>query len=362
MALKPDVVVELAIPICPPANVVDDLAEQFGDLVLPDFGDASRKVLAVCGARPTLGVSVLTVGIWADGSGFTDAQRRTELSVSNLLVQGRSAGLFITSDAIQAVVTAAWAEVPKRIGRARLDEMIEINVLSDSTIRTKIKGTYKLRFLPNPDFTYTVTDRLSLKPAGSIPPLQAATVKYLDLDWLSSLILAAFEPFVTVVNFFGAGVGIDVPSYPSIGAALAGQWPAEILTPTTPPPLLGKIVFTWSELIGDQAGVRTLGAYAMARRRPRVSISGPTDVTIEEALGAKSVSYVAGFHDFNPASVTVQWGGATGGNGANKRVTFRRAGTQRLTVTVRDGDGGIATDEIIVTVSINPLKPGQQPL
>ena len=166
MPLKPDVVIELAAPACPPASELDRLTYQFENLVLPDFGGTNRQILSVCGSRPALNASVITIGIWADASGFTDAQRREELASSNLLTQGRSAGLLVTSDAIRTVVAATWADIPKKVGKARLNDTIDVNVLSDGRIRVRIKGTYKIRFSPNPDFTYTVTDRLSLKPVG----------------------------------------------------------------------------------------------------------------------------------------------------------------------------------------------------
>lgn len=367
MPLVPDVVAEFAVgPVCPPPDALTRLSDQLADAFLPSLG-GSRKAFAVCARRSALGTNVVSMGIWGDASGFSDAELRMALVAENLLVPGRTAALLVTAGAIQRLATAAWATTDKTVGRVTLGETIDVN-LRPNRIVTAVRGTFDppLLVLPNIDFSVEVTDTLSLRPPGSDPPLETDTSTDVDASVPGmiavSLLVGLLSPILGAIVFFGSDAIADAqaPASPGAGGALAGQWPAEVLTQIVPPFLSGKFAFSWRDLTVDERGVRTLGTFASVARRPRVSIAGPRSLAMRGALGHAQATYAARPRDLR-APLTVQWSGAAHSTEMGERVLFHSAGRSRIGVDVRDVDGLTAADQITVDVKLVELEPGQQP-
>jgi hypothetical protein len=365
--MNPDVVVELAVgPICPPQSVLDELAEELSDNFLPTLG-RNRRALAVCASREALGTNVVSMGIWGEPNGVSDDELTAALASQALLRPGRTAALLVTTLAIQTVTDAAWATTDKTLGRVTLRDTISVDVRPNEIVTT-VRGTYDppLLFIPNIAFIFEVTDRPSLRPPGSNPPLATQTSTDVDAGLPgvlgASLLIGMLSPILGVLVFFGSDYIAEsqAPDSPGAGASLAAQWPGEVLTPIVPPFLPGKLLFAWSDLTVDESGVRTLGTFSVAEREPRVTIVGPRFVAIREALGHYEASYAAHFRDLRPP-LTVRWGGAASGTGVGKRVFFHLPGHPRIFVNVQEDETDLsAEDEIAVTVTIIPLEPGQQ--
>jgi hypothetical protein len=375
MPLEPDVVTEFAVgPACPPAALLDRLSEQLADLFMPSLETAPQpRSMAVCQPRTTPGTNVASLGLWTDTNGFSDSQLRTALASANLLVPGRTLALLVTTRAIQLRAAAAWAVLNKKIGRTTL-KTLDVDVRPNQIV-TKVTGTYDPPFLviPDIDFTVHVFDKLSLRTLGSIPPLQTETSTDVEPDIPDvlkvSFLVGLLSPILGAITFFAADpiAESQAPEAPGAGGTLAAQWPAEILTEIRPPFLPGKFTFTWRDLTVDERGVRTLGTFTGASRRPRVSIVGPQSVKMREATGEGRAIYGIRPHDLRAdpddeeAPLTVQWGGVAQGTGMTKTVSFFSPGQSQVSVNVRDEDGLSARNEIAVTVTVIPLEPGQQP-
>src|SRR5438105_892469 len=103
MALAPDVIIQLVLP-CPPQdqiNVILTLAQEAFHLPLSQ-GVCSNNT------NVTPNANVLSIGLWNDADGFTDAQRRTQLLASSFISGNRTAALLVTTSYIKTKVQAAW--------------------------------------------------------------------------------------------------------------------------------------------------------------------------------------------------------------------------------------------------------------
>lgn len=368
MPLSPDIVAEFVVPICPPDEILDQLAEQLSANFLLSL-EADQKALAVCAPRLVVETNVVTVGMWVESDGFSDDELRGALVDSSLLTPGRTIALLVTARAIQRLVAEVWAAADKSIGRITLGEEISVDVGSDGIV-TEVRGTYDppLFVFPDLDFTYTIRESLSLRPAGSAPPVEARTSTDLDVGapglLAASLIVGVLNPILGAIVFFGVQeiAESQAPEVLGVGGALASQWPSEILTQIEPPFLPGKFILSWSDLTVDEEGVRTLGIFTPTERAPKVSIVGPLEVRVQEALGHKEARYHGDIHDLR-APLTTQWSGAVGGSELATSVLFFSAsvGQKPISVSVRDVDGLSAADAITVRVSAIPLEDGQQP-
>ena len=78
------------------------------------LGSASRA-LAICSDRPQFSGKVLSIGMWSDDGGDSDAQLESALIAASPLIPGSSAALMFTSDAIQFMASLDWEKKPKKI-------------------------------------------------------------------------------------------------------------------------------------------------------------------------------------------------------------------------------------------------------
>lgn len=365
MPLNPDVVAAFVVgPTCPPADVLDRLSRQLADAALPSAG-RRRRSLGVCGSQAGISSNVVSLGVWADPSGFSETQLRRVLANTRLVVPGRTAGLLFTTAAIRLQAAAGWATAEKQSGRVSFGDDISVDV-KPSGIVTKVSGTVDVPFLPDVDFTATITDVLSLRPAGSVPPLRARSSSDVDLDGpdviTDALIIGLLHPILGQIAFFASETAANrfTPGRGGAGDALANQWPHEILTELRPPLLPGKFTLTWTDLTVDERGVRTLGTFAGASREPRVSIVGPRAVAIREELGHAQKTYSVDTQDLR-APLSIDWGGVASGDDETARVLFHSAGSQRLSVEVRDVDGLSDSASATVSVTITEQPPGTDP-
>ena len=367
MARAPDVVAEFVVgPTCPPDSVLTLLAGQLSSNFLPEAG-AARRSVAVCAARGSVGSNVVTVGLWLGAEADPDDELRDELVQSNLLTAARTIALFVPAGSIRMLAEAAWAATDKTIGRVTLDETIDVDV-GDGRIETTVTGSFDppLLIFPDVGFTNTVSETLQLAPSGTGEVLRATTASDLDVGTpgllAATLIVGILSPILGAIVFFGAESVAEgqAPDVQGPGGALAAQWPAQILTPVSPPFLPGKFSLTWTDLTVDEAGVLTLGTFAPEARAPRVSIMGPTNVSFREALGHGTARYGARVSDLRPP-ISAEWSGVTQSTGLSASVFLTSAGNEVIGVQVTDADGLSDSASLTVHVSVIPLEDGQQP-
>jgi hypothetical protein len=312
-------------------------------------------------------------------------EQRDALLDSRFLTRGRTIALLVTARAIKLQAAATWAEFGEKTGGWKLGDITldeELSVLHDvgsDNIVTKLSGTYDPGWwFPASDFTYTIDDSLSLRPAGSVPSMEARTSDDLDSNavlYVASIVGILTNPFIGTWVYFGAEAVAEsfVPEFRGVGGALARQWPSEILTPPIPGVFdePSKFLLSWSDLMVDPEGVCTLGTFTPTERAPRVSILGDTDVSFREALGHKVVSYHGDFHDLR-APLKAQWSPAAPIDEQSEsvpkervvtgtRALFTSAGRKTISVSVSDADNLSAADEITVHVTVIPLEGSQQP-
>jgi hypothetical protein len=364
MPLNPDVVAAFVVgPVCPPADVLDRLSRELADSVLPST--SRRRAFGVCRRQPGISSNVVSLGAWADESGFTDTQLRAALGATRLVTPGNTAGLLFTTRAIQLQAEAGWAEADKQSGRVTFDDDISVEV-KPSGIVTRVRGSVDVPFAPDVDFTAKVTDVLSLRTPGSVPPLRARSSTDIDLDGpdviADALIIGLLSPILGAITFFAAEPAANrfSPGVGGAGAALASQWPDHILTEIRPPLLPGRFNLRWTELTVDERGVRTLGTFAGATRRPRVEIVGPRAVAVREEIGHATKTYSLDTRDLR-APLRIDWSGAASGDDETARVVFHSAGTRSLGVRVDDVDGLTDTASATVRVTIIDAPPGTDP-
>jgi hypothetical protein len=365
---EPDVVVELNVGnTCPSDDDLQKIQEVVKSAV--PLG-ADMRALRVCSERQQLDGMVLSIGLWADDGGETDAQLETALLAASLLIRGRSAALSFAPNAIQLMASASWSRKPKKIdkkiGFIRLGENIAVTI-GDGHIVTRITGQYKVRFAPNISFTVTMRDRLNLRRLGP-PPLDATTTTKVSPNLAKVAIIAALlSPTLGILTFWQGDKLIPTPSGQGAGGALAAQWPQQILTEIDPPDLPGKIVLLWADLVVDDRGVRTLGAFIPVPRTSAAVIKGPSAITVELPANSARRTYEVITQDLR-GDLAIRWtiDGAPAGREAKEDVRFSVPGRdaqtifRRLQVEVRDEDGVVETDELRVRFEVK-LRPGMQP-
>jgi hypothetical protein len=361
-----DIAVEIATPICPAQEDLDEIAGLL-DGNTPLVPGVSRQRLAVCARRAELNTNVVSIGIWVGRENLTATAMRNELTGVPLLTVGHTCALRMSASLIRVLAEAQWATTSKKHGRVTLDDEIVVQLRSDRIV-TKITGTYDPPLLIFPDmrFTYTITDRLELAEAGSRPPLRARTDTDIDVGTpgvlAASWIVGLVSPVLGAVVFFAADPVAEsqAPSVTSLGSTLAAQWPPEILTRIRPPFLPGRFALSWTEVIVDRNGVLTLGTFSPEPRSPSVMIVGPRRLTLREAIGD-----VVGRYRIDPLELrpplAIRWTGAARGTAPTASVLFSEGGTFSLGVEVTDVDGLSDEASARVQISVIPLQPGQQP-
>jgi hypothetical protein len=358
MAASPDVVVELVISPCPPQNVIDDIKQA----VMGIFPLAPTAE-AVCGnnTRVTPNSSVLAIGLWIDAAGATAAQLVQALGAASVISGSHTAALFVSTPLITAMAAASWAKRNKHSGRVTLGNTIDVTV-SSTGIVTRVSGTYDVPVLPDLSFNDTIAETLTLNPPGSIPALQAHGSNNLDVSQGGiigdSLLIALISPLLGGIALIGgeiAGSTIN-PQSSGIGGSLADSWPTVELISQ---PIVGKVTFTWNDLVINANGVLTLGSFAVGPRSPKVTISGVTAVSIPRSKGSELETYTVQLTDLRPQNATIVWSGAAQGSGPQAKVTFDVAGEFHIQATATDTDNVSATGS--TTVFVNVTGKGETP-
>jgi hypothetical protein len=365
----PDFVAQFDVgPVCPPQADLDRLKDQVVS-ALTDDEDVLEllRSVAVCTLRTSpAGMSrVVSVGVWTAAGNTSDLALQAELSETELLTRGRTAALFLSARFIQFFI-ALKLPTPQELGPLTLKDM-DVSFRKDE-IRTVLKGSVSL--LVDIGFTYTIDERLSLRPPGSIPPLEADRSTDLDAhesDLLpESLLMPLLVPTLAALVFFGSeGIEQLLPEFPAAGSILAAQWATEVMTEIQPPVLLGKLVPSWTDLTVDERGVTTLGTYEQAQRQPRVAIQGPTSVTIKRPVRKAHKFYRVLTDDLRP-KLAIRWSvdGKQVGRHRRQGVEFDSTTSSiggefasHVRVRVTDADGLRAEQTLTVGVHVT-APPG----
>jgi hypothetical protein len=310
MALEPDIVAQFVWTLtsgCPPDQILEQISRAVRvALPRPDSGDedaASRvRTLAACTGRAGNAGNLISVGTWFDPGSFSERQLRDALTDRDFLARSDgTAALLVTAAAIRTMAAQALrtTDLPDRLSL----KDFRVNLTTDKIVTT-IQGVLDVPDLVDVldvSFDSTITDRLTLRPAGSVPPLQAhssrtthAPAKALKLVGaaIGSLINALFGQLIVFTptdEILDAQVG----RRETVGEGLAAQWPGEVMTRIAQPNFPGKVTFSWRDLSVDATGVLTLGTYALVPREPRVSVVGPTTVEIRRPNKRATVAYSA---------------------------------------------------------------------
>jgi hypothetical protein len=358
MAQSPDVIVELVISPCPPQNTINDITQAvMGIFPLTQVSEA------VCANNTKVvpNASVLAIGLWIGRNGATDAQLLDALRAASFISGNRTAALFVSAQLIKLMAAAGWATKNKHQGRATLSNTITVDIGSSGII-TKVNGTYDVPVLPDISFTDTITETLTLNPPGSLPPLQAHVSTHLDISQsgiiTDAVLTALISPLLGGIALFGgeAAAATENPQEAAVGTSLANSWPAVELISK---PIVGKVTFAWSALTVDASGVRTLGAYALGPRSPKVTIAGPTAVSFPRSKGSAIETYSVVLTDLRAPNATVAWSGTAHGSGAQTKVTFEIAGEFHIQAKVTDTDNVSAIGA--TTVLVNVTGKGEAP-
>jgi hypothetical protein len=376
---KPDVVLEIGINRN--AKIGDDGLAAIQALVQSavPLGDTAR-VLTILSERAGLDEKVLSIGLWSDDEGDSDAQLEAALTAAGPLTPRRGAALLFTAHALQFLASRAWKDVDKkidaRIGLVRLSDDVSVKVDND-VIVTTVRGEYKIRFLPNLPFKFRIRERLDVQRAGSGPPLVVVeNAKKMIVGMLKiAAVLSFLSPALGALAFWQgddlAEAIAPTPDFGGAGGKLAAQWPAEILTDIAPPARPGKFTFLWTELLVDVTGVRTRGALLPSSRTPEVFINGPASITLHQPHGSTVATYQAVIQDLRRPLRRLRWivDGVSAGQRATQEVNFGIPGaadppleTRLVRVEVTDADGLVAAREMSVRFQVTPAPGRHQPL
>ena len=375
---NPDVVFELAINR--DIQIDDDdlsVIQNFAQSAVP-LGDAARA-LTILSERAGFDERILSIGLWADDGGDTDAQLEAALRAAGPLVPGRGAALLFTASALQFIASNAWGSVNKKIdapiGFVRLSDDISVEIDTD-VIVTTVRGQYKVRFMPNLPFKLRIRERLDVQRTGGPPPLVVveSTTKVVVGVLKAGAILSLLSPALGALTFWkGDELAERIAPTPDVGGAggnLAAQWPAEIVTDIAPPARPGKFILLWTDLLVDATGVRTRGAFLPSARTPEVFINGPASIALQQPHGSTVATYRVVTLDLRPPLQRLRWiiDGVTAGRRATQEVRFGTPGvvdppeeTRLVRVEVTDADGLVAVRERSVHFQVKPA-PGHQPL
>jgi hypothetical protein len=355
MALSPDVIFELFLPFEPSTA-------QKGQIVGFVQGGLPETIQSPVPPVWNPTKKVLTVGFWIVTDGFTQEQLEASLRASSFIsgTGHMTAGLFISTNYI-LLAAATNLKLPKRIEES-VGHIILNNInikVSSAGIVTTVFGEYDPPVLPKVVFTYTISDTLALNESPP-PPLKYHESTDLQLDIIgvieNAVLLGMLDGFWGTVVFFTGlfGAGLFDPHAKGAGAQLANGWPSTVLTPTSPPPLSGKLVFTWGppwgQLNVDNSGVRTVGTWSFDVRSPQVQIVGPTDLSFNESQPGVMGRYTVSLTDFRDVK-TVVWGGDAAGGDITTTVQFDNGGDFTITAQVTDVDNVSATGATNVTVT-----------
>jgi hypothetical protein len=370
----PDLVLELGLGVgnsCPEEATLERMAAVARETV--PLG-ARARALAICSDRPGFNQRVLSVGVWANDEGDSEARLADALTAAGPLVPGRNAALQFSPAGLQTMASVEWRRVPKKIdakiGFTRLNDTISV-VIDDETIVTTVRGEHKIRFAPNISFKFTLRDTLALRLLGSEPPLEVESTSKFSPGMIKAAALTSLiSPLLGGLVFWkgdDVASGLAPSNVGGAGGALAARWPPYLLTEMDPPDLSGKLSFLWSDLVVDDRGVRTLGAVVPVPRVPVAGIQGPGIVTAQLPSNSATVTYRLLTKDLR-GRLDIRWtiDGSTAGRAVTQKVSFQTPGldprtiTRRVQVDVTDEDGLTASHQRVITFKVT-VPPGKQP-
>lgn len=354
MTVSPDLIFELVLP-SPPSAAETAAIVSFVQGALPFQFQVSESVFNTSN-------SVLSIGCWIVNDGSTTTQLQDSLRASSFISGGMTVDLFVSKAAIQQRADQVWATEPKNQavegGHITLNNNISVDVTSSGIVTTVGGGYHVVVFhhqvLPTVDFTYTITDSLTIQSAVLQLSNESTHVQLSQSGIIvDSLLISLLSPILGAIAFFGAelGGGLADPHRQGVGAQLAQNWPSIVLTPNAPP-LTGKVIFTWSQLnMVSGRGISTLGTWSLAARSPQVQITGPKSLSFSKSQPGATAFYTAELTDLQADGATVVWSGAADGGNLTTRVTFDTGGFFSIRVSVTDVDNMSATAATSVQVT-----------
>lgn len=312
-----------------------------------------------------------TVGIWMLPTGTAEVSEARDRGLARLALMNanETVAFFINSAYIRRMFQNEWAARPKRLdGSGRPDANGPVH-LTGASIRfespdrviVKIEG-YDERPWPDVDFTYTVTETLSVSNGR----IRSDVNENLDVDtsWLTAL-TAIFSVVFLPLGIVFAVESVIVSSAEAADMADSGfQGVASVIPQEVMIQGGQKIVMDYSRVAVSSGGVFAGGSFSLAARTPTVEISGPQQVTMTVAGGVVRRTYRAMTGDLKP-SLQFSWSSEpdvsfSNSHSASPRVTFMAIGqpgqvvTRRLAVSVLDSDGLEADGELTVRISVQP--------
>jgi hypothetical protein len=375
----PDVVLEIAVNADIDKGQLPRILATVRSLMLSavPLGPAARAA-ALFADRAGFAVPVLSVGVWADAEGNSEARLEAALASAGQLMPGRGAALSFTAHAIQVMASLAWRDVNKKVdlplGFLRLSDDLRVTI-ADGRIVTTVTGVHKVRLLPNTPFKVTIFERLGVDRTGAGSPIVVAeTTRRREFGSLKLAALVSFVNPALGALVFWQGSNLADRTIPEstdggAGSTLATQWPSEILTEIAPPILPGKFLLIWTEISVSEMGVVTRGAILPSARAPQVQIAGPGSITLHQPHGSTTETYEAVFEDLRQPLRRLRWiiDGANAGRGRTQSVRFGNPHlvdpppeSRMLRVEVTDADELTTAHDRTVRFKVIPA-PGHPP-
>jgi hypothetical protein len=370
-------------PPRPPAVSTPDLAFQFSPCLPDELRDpvvaAVREAVgATADVRAACVAGTERVAIWFHPltPGADTTARDRGLQRLSLLHSGETFACIVNSSLIRSRAQDAWDAAPKRLdgdGHPDPDGPIHLtsfslSFTSPNRVVTKIGG-YDERPWPDVDFTLTTTDTIG----ASANEITCASSEDLDVDtswlnFLTGIFLFVLPPLGLVFLVEDIIVGsVDAPNANAgAGCGAASLIPREILIPGGL-----KVVLLYRRAEVASGGLFAGGSYLVIPRDPAVTISGPTQIAVEEddALVQRQYTTMAA-EDLRPP-LEYSWtadGSVISPHSRTTAVRFNTSGTDpgdiltklvRLRVT--DADDLVAQDDVTVrihvTVDTDDLPP-----
>jgi hypothetical protein len=317
------------------------------------------------------------VGIWLRPAINTaDSQARDRgLNGLSIIGAGETLAFFINSALIRRQALDGWNKQAKRVdgsGNPDPDGPVHltgfsVDFQSPNRIVTSITG-FDERPWPDVDFTLTATDTFSVS-GGQV---HVDSTRNLDVDtswlnFLTGLFLLVLPPLGIVFLVERIIVGSkDAPDVNAgAGAGAAALIPREILIPGGL-----KVVASYSRVEVSSGGIFAGGTFAVVPRAPEATISGPTQISVDEGVASVTRAYTVHMDDLRPP-LHIVWSGdgfpqnqgaETSGIRFNlPGATVGQVLTKQVGVRVTDADGlaasANATAHVHITSSEDDIPP-----
>jgi hypothetical protein len=330
------------------------------------------------------------IGIWLRP--FVNDQdnqaRNRGLERLNIIGTGETLAFFINSALIRRQAFDGWNAAPKRRnGDGDPDPNGPVHLTGFSVsfegpnrVVTRVEG-FDERPWPDVDFLLTTTDTLSL--SGGQARCDSQRDLDVDTSWLNfltGLFLIVLPPLGIV--FLVQRIIIASRDEPDVnagaGCGVPAMIPQEILIPAGL-----KVVASYTRLEVFPGAIVAGGFFDVIPRSPEVTITGPSQISVEEGTASLTQSYTLHTEDLRPpfhevlsanvaARITgpeiprpkIAWSGegvALSPSAETTGFRFNLAGaqagqviTRRVAVVVVDVDGLSDSAELIVRIHVTP--------